>query len=145
MSTYACTEQPCRTEISRKRSKYKIRSASEKKQADLLFLPLAFDTHFPDLVRTSAPGKTGEYLAARRPILVHVPADAFLAWYFQQHECGLVVTESDPAKLAQAMETILTDPGLRRRLAENAWGRAKSHFSISASQKAFSQLMELTN
>ena len=41
--------------------------------ADVLFLPLAFESPYPSLIRTSNPGKMGEYLAAGRPILVHAP------------------------------------------------------------------------
>lgn len=114
-----------------------------QQQADLLFLPLAFNGSFPKVIRTSAPGKVGEYLAARRPILVHVPSDSFLAWYFERNECGLVVTEIDPARLAEAIETALTDTELRRILVENAWERAQSDFSMPASQKAFVNLMKL--
>jgi glycosyltransferase involved in cell wall biosynthesis len=114
-----------------------------QRQADLLFLPLAFDSPFPELVRTSAPGKTGEYLAAARPVLVHAPPDSFLAWYFRRHDCGLVVDESDPAKLALALETLLDDSNVRQRLALNAWRRAQSDFSIAASQAAFADLLKL--
>ncbi|HYE16131.1 MAG TPA: hypothetical protein VD968_16960, partial [Pyrinomonadaceae bacterium] len=34
-----------------------------QRRADLLFLPLAVESPYPDLVRTSAPVKFGEYLA----------------------------------------------------------------------------------
>lgn len=111
--------------------------------ADLLFLPLAFNAPHPEVVRTAAPGKLGEYLASKRPILVHVPADSFPAWYFREYECGLVVTENDPAKLAAGLEAILTDKDLRRKLVGNAWKRAQSDFSVAASQRAFASLLKL--
>ena len=111
-----------------------------QRQADLLFLPLAFKSPFPKLIRTSAPGKTGEYLAASRPVLVHAPPDSFLAWYFRQHNCGVVVDESDPVKLAQAIGRILTDPELQQKLSANAWERARAEFSIRAAQSAFAKV-----
>ncbi|MDT4898876.1 MAG: hypothetical protein QOH25_3953 [Acidobacteriota bacterium] len=111
--------------------------------SDLLFLPLAFNALHPGVIRTSAPGKLGEYLASRRPILVHVPEDSFPAWYFREYECGLVVTEDDPSKVREAIEAILTDANLRRKLVRNAWERAQSDFGIPASQRAFASLMEL--
>lgn len=111
--------------------------------ADLLFLPLAFNAPHPELIRTSAPGKLGEYLASKRPILVHVPEDSFPAWYFREYECGLVVTENDPSKVAAGLEAILTDRDLRRKLVGNAWKRAQSDFSVTASQRAFANLMKL--
>jgi glycosyltransferase involved in cell wall biosynthesis len=114
---------------------------SIQRGADLLFLPLAFTSPYPKVIRTSAPGKMGEYLAARRPILVHAPPDSFVVWYFRQHECGLIVDQSDPAKLAQAIERSLTDASLRQKLSVRAWKRAQSDFSISAAQPLFMKLI----
>ena len=112
-----------------------------QRQADLLFLPLAFDSPYPELVRTSATTKLGEYLAARRPVLVHAPADSFVAWYFREHACGLVVDRSDPAALAQAIRRALDDGELRRRLSERAWLRACEDFSIARARQKFGQLL----
>src|SRR5215208_2278339 len=109
-------------------------------EAAILFLPLAFDSPYPDLVRTSATTKLGEYLATRRPVLVHAPRDSFVSWYFRKHECGVVVDEDDPARLAAAIELILSDDQLCRRLIANAYERARTDFSISASRAAFAQL-----
>jgi len=111
--------------------------------ADLLFLPLAFDSPFPEQVRTAAPFKVGEYLAARRPILVHAPADSFVAWYFRHYDCGLVVDQPAPALLAEAIERILTDAALRQRLTANAWARANADFSIATAQAQFAELLDL--
>lgn len=112
-------------------------------EADILFLPLSFDSPYPDLVRTSSTTKLGEYLATHRPILVHAPRGSFVSWYFREHECGVVVDENDPARLAEAIELLLSDPQLCRRLAANAFERARADFSISASRAAFSRLLGL--
>ena len=112
-------------------------------EADVLFLALAFDSPFPELVRTSATTKLGEYLAARRPALVHAPADSFPSWYFRRHECGVVVGERDPAELAAGLARILDDAGLRQRLAANAWERARADFDIEKSRAAFARLVGL--
>ncbi|MBA2341203.1 MAG: glycosyltransferase [Pyrinomonadaceae bacterium] len=114
-----------------------------QKQSDILFLPLAFTSPYPAVIRTSAPFKMGEFLAARRPILVHAPSDSFLSWYFRQHECGLVVDKSDPEKLAQAIGHILSDAELQQRLSANAWQQAQSDFSISTAQAKFAELLKL--
>lgn len=118
--------------------------ARVQREADLLFLPLSFSSPFPELIRTSAPGKTGEYLASGRPVLVHAPADSFLAWYFSRYNCGMVVDECLPEKLASAIEMLLTDAELRESLAAHAWERAQADFSVAASQTAFVELMELS-
>lgn len=114
-----------------------------QRRADLLFLPLAFDAPYPEHIKSAAPGKTGEYLASRRPVLVHAPPDSFLAWYFRRHECGLVVDEDDPAKLAAALERILSDDELVRRLTENAWRRALTDFSTETARARFAEMLKL--
>ncbi len=114
-----------------------------QQQADMLFLPLAFDSPFPELIRTSAPGKTGELLAARKPILVHAPPDSFVAWYFRRYECGLVVDESDSVRLAEAIGLLLDDVELRERLSAHAWERAQNDFSATTARARFAKLLRL--
>ncbi|MCA1635183.1 MAG: glycosyltransferase [Acidobacteria bacterium] len=118
---------------------------SVQRGADVLFLPLAFDSPHPDIVRTAAPGKMGEFLAARRPILVHAPPDSFIAWYFRQHECGLVVDQNDPAQLARALDTILNDAVLREKLAARARERAEADFSLPKARSQFAEVLGLND
>jgi glycosyltransferase involved in cell wall biosynthesis len=114
---------------------------SVQRQADILFLPLAFTSPYPDIVRTSAPTKTGEYLASHRPILVHSPEDSWLSWYFREHDCGMVVDKSDPAELARALAQLLDDADLRRRLTANAWRRAEDDFNLDVAREHFLNLL----
>ncbi|HEX8189151.1 MAG TPA: glycosyltransferase [Pyrinomonadaceae bacterium] len=111
--------------------------------ADVLFLPLAFRSPHPDIVSTAAPGKIGEYLASRRPILVHAPADSFTSWYFRTHECGLVVDRDDPGELAGALGRLLSDGELRGRLAARAWERARADFDLPKARAQFAGLLGL--
>jgi glycosyltransferase involved in cell wall biosynthesis len=112
-------------------------------QSDILFLPLAFDSPYPEIIRTSAPGKLGEYLAAGRPVLVHAPADSFASWYFRLHECGTVVDRNDAAEVRQALQQLLSDAELRRRLSHNARKQAESDFSVEKARAVFYDLMGL--
>ena len=48
-----------------------------QRQADLLFLPLAFHSDIDVVLRNASPGKLGEYLGVARPILVHTRHDYF--------------------------------------------------------------------
>ncbi|HKR01609.1 MAG TPA: glycosyltransferase [Pyrinomonadaceae bacterium] len=114
-----------------------------QQRADLLFLPLAFKSPFPEIVRTAAPGKMGEFLAAGRPILVHAPADSFVAWYFRQHECGLVIDQDDPAQLARAIETLINDKNLGERLGARARARAEADFGVEKARAQFAGLLGL--
>ncbi len=114
-----------------------------QRAADILFLPLALRSAYPELINTSNPAKMGEYLATGRPILVHAPADSFIAWYFREHECGLVVDSEDPGLLAGGVERLLNDEPLRRRLATNARRCAFSDFSIAEARTRFVQVLGL--
>lgn len=112
-------------------------------EADVLFLPLAFESPYPDLVRTSATTKLGEYLAARRPVLVHAPPDSFVSKYFREHDCGVVVDKCDPELLAAGLARLLQDDDLRRRQGSNAWERACQDFAVTKARAAFAQLLRV--
>ncbi len=114
-----------------------------QQQADILFLPLAFNSPYPDLVKTSATTKLGEYLAARRPVLVHAPPDSFISWYFRKYQCGLVVDRNDPSELARAIELLLSDATLRENLSARGWEKAQEDFSITKARSQFTALLGL--
>ncbi len=106
--------------------------------ADMLFLPLSFKSRYPiELINTSAPGKTGEYLASGRPILVHAPKDSFLSWYFRKYKCGAVVDKYDEKELTSVLERLLSDKKLQKEYMKNARIRAKEDFDIKKSQNKF--------
>ena len=104
-----------------------------QKTADVLFLPLAFDSPIPEVIRSSAPAKLGEYLASERPILVHAPAGSFVTELIRDGEAGVVVDTPDPQRLAEALLRIAGDEALRRRIVANAscW-----HVSSASSVRA---------
>lgn len=112
--------------------------------ADVLFLPLAFHSPFPEVIRTSAPAKMAEYLAAARPILVHAPPESFVAQYFRHHDCGLVVSTQDPAAVAQALGRLRDDAALRERLSLNAWRRAHADYDLDKARAEFAALFGIS-
>ena len=111
------------------------RDASEmprvQREAGILFMPLAFESRYPVLIRTSSPGKLAEYLAAGRPILAHVPEDSFVARFLREHDCGRVV--SDPALLRSAIEEAEGDEARAAR----ARRLAREEFSIEIARERF--------
>ena len=113
------------------------RMPAVQQSAGILFLPLAFNSPYPEIINTSAPGKIGEYLASGRPILVHAPPDSFVAWYFRKYSCGYVVDRDNPEELAEGIIHLLQDKQLQQRLADNAHVRAKVDFDISLAQRRF--------
>ena len=110
--------------------------------ADVLFLPMAFEPRNPFLRRVSAPGKMGEYLAAGRPILLHAPTDAYVSWYSSQHGFALQVNEPDEVALRQAVLCLQGDPGLRLTLSAKARTTALHHDSVALSRQLQSLLLD---
>jgi glycosyltransferase involved in cell wall biosynthesis len=109
-----------------------------QKNADMLFLPLAFKSSYPDIiVKTSSPGKMGEYLAAKRPILVHAPHDSFISWYFTRYECGVVVDSEDIDALAETLIKLIRDTELQMKISTAAGEMAMCHFNLEDAQRAF--------
>lgn len=114
-----------------------------QEMADILFLPLAFDSSIPEVIRTSAPGKLGEYLASRRPILVHAPSDSFISWYIRTHDCGMIVDCNDPVKVTEGIANMISDAELRQRYTLNAYNRALDDFNPVMAQEHFINLFSL--
>jgi glycosyltransferase involved in cell wall biosynthesis len=114
-----------------------------QERADILFLPLAFDSSIPEVIRTSAPGKLGEYLASRRPILAHAPCDSFISWYIRTHDCGMIVDCNDPEKVKEGIVKMLSDAELRDRYTLNAYNRALIDFNPAMAQEHFINLFSL--
>ena len=102
-------------------------------EAEILFLRLAFDCPAPDVVRSALPGKFPEYLASGRPILVHAPADSFVAWYCRRHHCAAVVDEPDTRALADTLGRLLSDGKFRRAIVRAALCRARKDFDPAVS------------
>jgi glycosyltransferase involved in cell wall biosynthesis len=89
--------------------------------ADVVVLPHGFHGGLSDEeYRTIFPTKTIEYLICGRPILAHMPREAFLTRFLREHGCALVVDEADPAALRRGIETLLADAELRATLVRRA-------------------------
>lgn len=104
--------------------------------ADVVFLPLAFDSPIPEVIRTSSPGKLADYLASGRPLLVHAPANSFPVWYVRQNDCAWVADKPEPAALADALREIVADPLRRRVLTSRAVACAHRDFAVARSRAA---------
>ena len=113
------------------------------RQATVLFLPLAFDSPIPEVIKTSAPGKIGEYLSVGRPILVHAPDDSFLSWYFHTNHCGVVVDKDDTKILSQEINKLISDDEMQMELGRHARSMAERDFSIDKMQANFLGLLKL--
>lgn len=108
--------------------------------ADVVFLPLAFRSTIPEVIRTSAPAKMAEYIACGRPVLVHAPHDSFISNFFRRNNCGVVVDRPEPADLVGALRSIAEDPGLRARL-RAATSAVSAEFRVERARSIFWSLV----
>ena len=115
-----------------------------QREADILFLPLAFNSPIPEVIKTSAPGKMGEFLATGRPILVHAPSDSFVSWYFKKHGCGVVVDRAEVSEIEKGIRRILDDPELRHLLRNKSLMRARIDFNQKTAQAEFLKTVQTT-
>jgi glycosyltransferase involved in cell wall biosynthesis len=90
--------------------------ASAQADSDILVLPMAFRSTNPTEIRTVFPTKLLDYLVSGRPILVHAPADSWVARAARRDGWGEVVDVPDPAAVATAVDTLLAAPEKARAL-----------------------------
>jgi glycosyltransferase involved in cell wall biosynthesis len=111
-------------------------------EADLLFLPLAFQSPIQDMLRLAFPSKTGDYLSMAKPILVHAPADDFISQYFRRHECGLVVDQPDIPQLAQVILDVVAGKIDVQTLGRRARQLAETDFAIGPIRARFIEAIQ---
>jgi glycosyltransferase involved in cell wall biosynthesis len=90
------------------------------KNANILFLPLSWNTPSPEVIEMAVPGKTAEYLASGTPILVHAPADCYLSKYAKERGFAHIVDTEDILALQNGIRKILTDKEYAKNLVVNA-------------------------
>jgi glycosyltransferase involved in cell wall biosynthesis len=100
-------------------------------EADILALPHGFTGGLSaQEYQTIFPTKTIPYLISRRPILAHSPPGCFYTRFLKQTGCALVVEDPDVGALVKAVQSLRSDPDLRRGLVRGALATAE-RFHIS--------------
>lgn len=107
--------------------------------ADILFLPLAFNSPAPDIIRTASPTKLPEYLAAGKPIIVYAPHDSYVSCYARERGFALVVDKPGVDKLKKAILSLLQDRRLSNRLGRMARRTAEMNHDAKKISTAFQQ------
>jgi glycosyltransferase involved in cell wall biosynthesis len=105
--------------------------------ADALLLPFSFSEEERDVVSTSFPTKTADYLASGVPILVHAPPYATISRLAQEEGWGLTVTDPSSSALAKAIESLARDGDLRRRLVTRARAIAAERHDLARRRVEF--------
>lgn len=106
-------------------------------EADVLLLPVNFETAAIRMVRYSMPTKVPEYLVSGVPILLYAPQAIAQIEYAQRYGWGLTVTQRTPALLDAALQRIVDDLSLRRELVRRARTTAAARHDATTVRTAF--------
>ena len=104
--------------------------------ADVLLLPLSFTCTYPNLIRTSCPGKFGEYLAAGTPMFIHAPPTSFPTTFARHHGCAQVCDTPDVNVVSQRLAELLDNPARAADFLAKAKATARL-FDLRLNQKTF--------
>ena len=83
------------------------------------------------------PNKPIEYLAGGLPVISSLPGE--LAALLQREDCGLTYAEGDPRALAGAIDRVVSDRSMRKRLASNA---RRAHEREFVAEKVYARLID---
>lgn len=111
-----------------------------QRKADILYLPLAFNSPFPLMIETASPGKMPEYLAAGRPILVYAPDYSYIAQHARRHGFGLVVDRQCEEGLKEGLMSLLDDDKISDDCVHNARKLSRSHDAFIVSRRLLEAL-----
>lgn len=74
----------------------------------------------PDEMATIFPTKTPEFLASGVPVVVHCPDNYFLANFFRENACGLVISTRDEKKIMEELEGFMANKSLQQAMVARA-------------------------
>ncbi len=113
---------------------------AETGAADLLFLPVAFDTESHDFIKYSLPAKSAAYMASGTPILVYAPPDLPIAIEAARHGIAHAVTARDIGQLTEGVRHMLSNQAARVAISDSALGRAREAYDRPVLQERTSRL-----
>ncbi|MGK0137617.1 MAG: glycosyltransferase involved in cell wall biosynthesis [Algoriphagus sp.] len=100
-----------------------------QRESSILYLPQAFHSVKPVMIRNNFPTKVMEYVCSGVPILLHSPADSYLTYIAKKEGFAYIVDKDDPKLLQEAVTKLLHDQELRNTIVQNAFKFAHSRNS----------------
>ena len=113
-------------------------------RADVLLLPINFDTTSQNYVGYSFQTKVPEYMASATPTLVYGPPSSPNVRYAQQGQWAAVVATRDLAQLRQTLTHLMDDEPYRAALGQRARQLAFTNHDGTAVRARFRQLLTET-
>ncbi|MBN2105749.1 glycosyltransferase [bacterium] len=104
-----------------------------QRSADILFLPMAFDSPFPIETQTALPTKTFEYMGSGVPILVLAPEDAHLTEFVSLNMLSFSVTDKSVASLKDGIIRLIENRENRIQIVQNALNSIRQYNSKKVS------------
>lgn len=80
-----------------------------QKKADILFLPLSWNTKSQAIIDTATPGKLTDYLMSGKPMLIHAPATSYIIQYAKENNFARCVENESITDLQDAITQLLSD------------------------------------
>jgi hypothetical protein len=105
--------------------------------ADVLLLPVNFDTASVGFIRYSMPTKVPAYLTVGTPILAYGPASTAQIDYALKSGWAEVIVERDEGRLTGALRSLIGDVALRGRLSATAMKVAELNHDSQAVRSKF--------
>ncbi|MGK7873242.1 MAG: glycosyltransferase [Xenococcaceae cyanobacterium] len=110
-------------------------------EADILLLPVNFDSKSIHFIRLSMPTKVPTYLTSGTPILVYGPAGVAQVEYAREQGWGYVVDQRDRDTIIQAIVHLIKDIDLRKKLSGKAKETAQQNHDSTKVRIAFQKTL----
>jgi glycosyltransferase involved in cell wall biosynthesis len=109
--------------------------------ADILLLPCDFNRNGIEYLKYSMPTKAPEYMISGTPVLVFAPEETAVSKFFLKHECGICVCRPDKSELAKAINKLVFDVELRKKISTNSVDYAIRNFDADKIRTDFKKLL----
>lgn len=110
-------------------------------EADILFIPLSWNTESQAIIDTATPAKLTDYLIAGKPILIHAPSSSFLVKYAKDNNFAEVVDEENIEKLKESIKKLLMDKEFSNTIVKNAKETFFKNHDANKNAQAFQNLL----
>jgi glycosyltransferase involved in cell wall biosynthesis len=109
--------------------------------ADAFVIPMVFEPNMSRRMETSFPSKMLEMAQLGKPLIIWGPEHCSAVQWARQGNRALYITDPNPHALRRALETLITSPVEKERLAAAARAVSESEFNPDRIQARFTQLL----